>query len=99
MRVHEIVSFSARKKFRLTYPPRYECYRCYATFVLRKECYDHVKYRCRVIHSLQILNEDGTDGKYVLGTDRLIEESALLTIICPSDKRSREYREVGELRD
>ena len=51
MRVHEIVSFSARKKFRLTYPPRYECYRCYATFVLRKECYDHVKYRCRVIHN------------------------------------------------
>ena len=50
IRCHDIVSFSARKRFRQTYPPRYECYRCYQVFTLRKEVYDHCKYRCPIIH-------------------------------------------------
>ncbi len=45
----DTVKFYGIKRFRLSYPPPYQCYRCFKTFTLRKECYDHGRNRCTVL--------------------------------------------------
>ena len=59
---HNIVSFSARKRFRYSYPPLYECYRCYQTFLFRKELYNHCKWECSIIHTTEFISEIGIEN-------------------------------------
>lgn len=87
-RVSEIASLFAKKRFRRTYPPQYECYRCAETFFFRKECYDHCKYRCKALAAIDWKRPQTRDG-----TLSKIPELQLLDcgVLNSNPHRSRTY--------
>ena len=62
-RVNELASFYAIKRFRRSYPPQYECYRCAETFFFRKECYDHCKHRCKTLAAIDWMRPQASNGQ------------------------------------
>jgi hypothetical protein len=45
-RCRDTIQLAAVKRYRKLHPPRYECLRCFRTFLLKVEHLDHCKYRC-----------------------------------------------------
>ena len=85
-RVNEIATFFATKRFRRTFPPKYECLRCAETFLFRKECYDHCRRRCSALTSVEWLRPEASAAPELQLLDR--------GVVNTNPHRSRTYSKL-----